>query len=242
MKISIITVCFNSEKTIAKTIESVFIQSNHEIEYIIIDGNSTDNTLKIIREYERKKPDNIDMVVISEKDRGIYDAMNKGISLATGELVGIINSDDWYEKDAFTHLLEYYDVSRSKFQVLYGPIVTWKAEKKRSILWFSAEFLDEQMICHPGAFVTLDTYKKYGVFDLNYKIVADYDLMMRLYRKEDVVFVPIEDIIANFMVGGASDSVACKEDIIKLKYKYGAIRKREYMLKRIAYKIEKIIK
>ena len=101
MLVSIVTVCYNSEKTIRKTIESVLAQTYGQVEYIIVDGASTDNTVAVAREYEEQfRQKGYTYRIVSEKDRGIYDAMNKGLALASGELIGIINSDDWYEPDA----------------------------------------------------------------------------------------------------------------------------------------------
>src|SRR5690242_18447201 len=126
-KISIVTVCFNSAKTIADTIESVLNQDYKPHEYILVDGASTDRTVQIIKTYEDVfRERGISYLYISEPDRGIYDAMNKGIAMATGELIGIVNSDDWYEKDALNLISSRYEstANRSK-TVFYGIIRLW---------------------------------------------------------------------------------------------------------------------
>lgn len=121
IKVSIITVCFNSEKTIIDTLESVLNQSYENIEYIIIDGKSKDKTVDIIKRYENKfKEKKIEYKWISEKDSGIYEAMNKGINKSTGEVIGIINSDDWYEKNTVEKVMKEYKIK--KFDMLYGNL------------------------------------------------------------------------------------------------------------------------
>ena len=121
-KVSIITVCYNSSMTIRRTFDSVLNQTYADIEYIVVDGASTDGTIEIIKEYEPLFEGR--MCWISEKDNGIYDAMNKGISMAEGELIGIINSDDYYEPDAVECMVN--AMTNDKYQILYGSMRTWK--------------------------------------------------------------------------------------------------------------------
>ncbi len=121
--VSIITVCLNSEKTIEQTIQSVINQTYPNIEYIIIDGKSTDRTLEIIDKYKGKIS-----ILVSESDEGIYDAMNKGLKLATGELIGIINSDDWYESDAVETIVNSFLADRN-VQVIYGNMDVYDQDK-----------------------------------------------------------------------------------------------------------------
>ena len=129
VKVSIITVSYNSEKTIRRTIESVLNQTYRNIEYIIIDGASSDSTVDIIKEYESKFLGRLKW--ISETDSGIYDAMNKGICKASGELIGIINSDDYYEKEAVEHMVN--ALGSEEYQVLYGMMRTLKNGEEFSI-------------------------------------------------------------------------------------------------------------
>lgn len=199
--VSIITPCLNSESTIRKTIESVLRQSYHNIEYIIIDGNSTDKTVNIIEEYaplfEKR------LQYISEKDDGIYDAMNKGIRLAKGDVIGIINSDDWYEVDAIEQVMKCF--SDIQTDIVYGNI--WKInekgekesceERKLDTMWY------QMAIPHPATFVKKAVYQKYGLFNIKYKIAADYELMLRFYSV-GLSFHHIDTELTNFRIGGVS--------------------------------------
>lgn len=204
VKVSIITVCYNSETTIKKTIESVIKQSYPNIEYIIIDGGSTDKTLDIINYYVERYSGRIKY--ISERDEGIYDAMNKGIKLATGQLIGIINSDDYYELDAVEHVVSVWD--GTGMQILYGLMRKLVNGKEDSVLLLSHESLEDRMICHPSCFVTADVYREIGLFDKKYQSVADYDFMLRAFRSKKVFFKPVYKILANFSDGGISGSLA----------------------------------
>ena len=140
-KVSIITVCYNSDKTVRRTFESVLHQSYTEFEYIVVDGLSTDRTVEIIKEYEPLFQGR--MCWISEKDNGIYDAMNKGIRMAQGELIGIINSDDYYELNAVECMVN--AMTEEKYQILYGAMRTWKDGEEESISISSHKFLREPM-------------------------------------------------------------------------------------------------
>lgn len=201
MKISIITPCLNSEKTIEQTINSVLNQRYTDFEYIIVDGNSSDHTVDIIKEYIPLFGGR--MRYISEKDDGIYDAMNKGIKLARGNVIGIINSDDWYEKDALEKVVKFF--SHNDTDVIYGKmnILTENAQLEEypvgdlSALWY------KMVIPHPTVFVRTEIYKRYGVFNTQYNLSADYELMLRFYN-ENVKFLFIDSVLANFRSGGES--------------------------------------
>ncbi len=199
IKVSIITVSFNSVHTIEQTILSVLNQSYQNIEYIIIDGKSTDGTCNIIKKYE----DAISYYV-SEPDKGIYDAMNKGIRRATGDIIGIINSDDWYESDAVNKVVNHF--ISGKAELVHGKMCfvdekgncTYSKEKILSHLWYLAG-----IVLHPTVFVKRSVYEKYGVFNTDYRIAADYDLLLRFYAN-GVRFKYIDEIISNFRIGGIS--------------------------------------
>lgn len=199
--ISIITPCLNSEKTIEQTINSVLNQRYTDFEYIIVDGNSSDHTVDIIKEYIPLFGGR--MRYISEKDDGIYDAMNKGIKLARGNVIGIINSDDWYEKDALEKVVKFF--SHNDTDVIYGKmnILTENAQLEEypvgdlSALWY------KMVIPHPTVFVRTEIYKRYGVFNTQYNLSADYELMLRFYN-ENVKFLFIDSVLANFRSGGES--------------------------------------
>lgn len=226
MLISIITVCYNSSKTIEETFESVLNQSYQNYEYIVVDGGSTDNTVDIIKKYEASF--NGKLKYISEKDNGIYDAMNKGLSMAKGDIIGIINSDDWYEKDAFEVVSQSYD--GSKYQVLYGFLRMMKNGNELKVYLNNHEFLISSMITHPTCFVTKKTYEDFGKFDLKYRAAADYDLMLRYYLSKKVTFKPIYKILANFALGGISDTRIGVNEMAEIKYKNKLISKKKYKL------------
>ena len=239
MKVSIITVCYNSSSTIKKTIESVLNQSYKNIEYIIVDGASTDDTMKIVNEYVPLFGDRLH--IISESDKGIYDAMNKGISIASGDIVGILNSDDYYEVDAVMHIVD--AMTQDKYQILYGFIrMINESGMEVTTERISHNVLEQRMIAHPACFVTKSVYDDFGVFDLQYISVADYDFMLRMYRNKEVNFVPVDVVITNFVLGGMSASTTAWLDLLKLKSNYNFISKKEYTKEVIKNKICKLIK
>lgn len=178
MKISIITVCYNSAATIEDTLKSVLKQNYNNYEYLIIDGKSTDDTLKIVKRYEKKFKGK--MRVVSEKDKGLYDAMNKGIKLATGDIIGIINSDDvLLGSNVFSSIVENFDENTD---ILYGdliycnesltlPVRNYISGKNSSLSWCPA---------HPTMYIRKSIYEKFGDYKLQYRVAADFDLMVRL--------------------------------------------------------------
>ena len=199
-KVTIITPCLNSEDTIRQTIESVLHQTYTNIEYIIIDGKSTDNTINIIKEYIplfRGK-----LRYISEKDSGIYEAMNKGIRMSTGSLIGIINSDDFYDNNAVENIVLH--MTDDKYQVLYGYCRLMSGNRVTGIVKYNHEDLKNGMIPHPTCFVTRKAYQDFGLFLRSFNIVSDYEFMIRLYDSKKVVFTQIKEVIANFRTGGIS--------------------------------------
>ena len=224
--VSIITVCFNSEKTIKRTIESVCNQTYRNIESIIIDGKSTDNTLNVVKEYEEIFQERL--TVISESDNGIYDAMNKGIALARGEMIGIINSDDFYELDAVEQIMQH--VIEDQYQICYGEIRKLKNDIEESVMLLSHRFLEERMIGHPACFVSRAVYEKYGLYDTNYKSAADYEFMLRVFAQKEVKFIPVYSIIANFSLGGMSGTRAGYLDKIKMLRDKGKMNNIHYII------------
>ncbi|MDR0812322.1 MAG: glycosyltransferase [Paludibacter sp.] len=212
--VSIITVTYNAEKYIAQTMQSVFAQTYPNIEYIIIDGKSTDQTLKIIQGIaapvppKRDKLRNDGFTVVSEKDNGIYDAMNKGIAMAKGELIGIINASDFYEPDAVKTVVNQYN-ENSDAGVFHGNVNMLNADGSFFKLKKPNPNLDELYksfsLQHPTFFVTKKTYNRVGVFDTSFRIAADYDFTMRCYRA-GVKFCYIDKVITNFRQGGVSQN------------------------------------
>lgn len=229
-KISIITVCYNSEKIIEKTIKSVLAQKDDLYEYLIIDGKSTDGTLGIVDQY--KPLFNGKMKVLSEPDQGIYDAMNKGIKLATGDLINMMNSDDTLEPNALRHVIEAYKENNS-YQVLYGMIRIMSGELERSIERFSHHFLGQKMINHQSLFISKALHDQYGLYDTQYKYAADHDFLLKIKDKPEVEFVPVDAVIANYAIGGVSSGSAATHEKAGIRLKYGAISKKKYVLLRL---------
>lgn len=228
--VSIITVSFNSEKTIRNTIESVLSQTYENIEYIIIDGESTDKTLEIVKEYEEKfKKRNYIYRVISEKDNGIYDAMNKGIALCNGELIGIINSDDKYELTAVEHIVNSYNIDDS-YYVYHGLLKYYNNGELHMIRGSNSDVLKKHMIEHPACFVAKKAYEEIGVFDCSLRYVADYDFLCRL-KINNKNFKLIDKIIASFYDGGAGDCNESRLEALKVLKKYRFINNRMYITK-----------
>ena len=205
MKISIITVCYNSAKTIGDTLKSVANQKDVNIEHILIDGASTDETIKIIKQYDSVT------TLISEPDKGIYDAMNKGIALATGDIVGTLNADDFYAND---HVLS--EVSRifldPNIDACYGDLVYvsevnaakavrfWKSNNYKSGLFKSG-----WMPAHPTFFVRKNVYEQLGKFNLNYKIAADFELLFRFIEKNKVKTRYLPKVLIKMRLGGTTN-------------------------------------
>lgn len=234
--VTVVTICYNSEATIRKTIESVLHQTYKHIEYIIIDGNSKDKTLPIIREFEESFGERLRLV--SEPDQGIYDAMNKGIRLARGELIGILNSDDYYDEDAVEKIINSWD--RKGMQILYGLMRTLKDGKEYSVSMLSHRFLDEHMIWHPACFVTRDVYEKIGLFDTGYRSVADYDFMLRARDSGNVRFVPVYAVIANYSEGGMSKSSKGYLEGLKYRRDKGLLSNVTYQMARVYEPIRRL--
>jgi glycosyltransferase involved in cell wall biosynthesis len=233
VKVSIITVCLNSNRTINKTIASVLSQSYRNLEYLIIDGGSKDGTTETIKSYNVDfQKSGVPYRWISEPDRGIYDAMNKGIAMATGEIIGIINSDDWYESDAVENVIMNYEES---IDIYHGFLRTIKNEKEKQVfVTNSNELKNGVMIEHPTCFVKKASYEKIGRFNLDYKIASDLDFMLRAL-KANLKFKKIDAVLANFRMGGeSSTNLNVIIETLKIKLKYGIIDKKQYIRSRIS--------
>lgn len=227
--VSIITIVYNGEKFIEKCIKSVLDQSYPCIEYIIVDGGSTDHTVDIIKRYA----DSITSW-ISEKDKGISDAFNKGLRLAKGEIVGIINADDWYESYAVQRAAQ----AIGDFDIVYGDLRLWKNDKVDFVLQGNHEYLEREMtVNHPTVFVKRECYEKYGLFSTQFKCAMDYDLMLR-FKINHCRFGYIPAVLANMRWEGLSDTqwlLGCKETLL-IKNKYlpsQKFRNRLYFYKHI---------
>lgn len=218
MKISIITISFNSEKTIEETIKSVIEQDYDDLEYIIVDGASTDRTMEIVEKYRSKISK-----IISEKDEGISDAFNKGIHLATGDIIGIINSDDMLYPGAIKKLGEYYEPD---VDVYYGDGV--RLFQNGMVEDYMPKNLQKMKQCmalvHPSTFVSKVAYLRYGVFDCQYKACMDRELLIRMLSA-GARFKYIPEKLSVYRMGGYSHQqfmTRVREEREKISLCYGA--------------------
>lgn len=202
MKVSIITTNYNGEKTLSKTIESILEQTYNNIEYIIIDGKSTDKSIEIIKSYEKKfKEKRFEYKWISEEDSGIFNAMNKGIKISSGDIIGIIGSDDWYEKETLEIVASEFEKDK-ELDMVYGILRTVNKDSYQKIIGDYNSYGRGQA---PTIFLKKETYKKYGTFNEKYKIAADSDLLLRL-KNQNVRCKFIERILTNFSLEGISNT------------------------------------
>ena len=202
LKVSIITVCLNCVKTIEQTIKSVVSQNYSNIEYIVIDGGSTDGTLDIIAKYQQHIT-----YWVSESDRGIYDAMNKGVNLASGDVIAFLNGDDWYCDNVIQHVVN--DIMSNDASVLcYDSSISFGCRTKtwRHKLVDHVENIRIDMLyCHQTIFAERKLFLKYGNFNIKYAIAADYDWILRMYNYGEVIKHK-NFVVVNFRYGGISSS------------------------------------
>lgn len=240
MKFSIITATYNSEKTLARAIESVMAQNYSDIEHIIIDGNSTDKTIDIIEEYEKKYSGKIKW--ISEPDDGIYDAINKGIDLSSGDIIGILGSDDWYEADIFGKIAAEFSKSNA-LKVVYGLVNIYSNNIQVETSGKHHNNLKNSTLSHQSCFILKKIHEKYGKYNTSYKIAADYDFLLRIAGKEDVSFVNLNVPLANYSHGGvSSNGLLCSIESERAKYENGLISRNRYLKSIIKAKIKKFIR
>jgi glycosyltransferase involved in cell wall biosynthesis len=207
MKVSIITVVFNNVATISSAIDSVLSQTHLEKELIIIDGGSTDGTIEIVQSYGQKIN-----VFISEPDNGIYDAMNKGLSLATGDIVSILNSDDFYcGPDVLAKVVAKFRVKH--VDGVFGDLDYVHAVDTSKIFrrWVSGTyktggFLNGWMPPHPTFFVRKSVYDQHGYFDASFRSAGDYELMLRFIHVHKINVVYIPEVLVNMRAGGVSNA------------------------------------
>jgi len=207
MRFSIITVAFNSAETISDTILSVASQTFHNVEHIIIDGASTDETISIVQQHADRLA-----TIISEPDQGIYDAMNKGISAATGDVIGFLNADDVYANE---HVLSTAAATfiDAKIEACYADLVYVDQHDLTKIIryWRSQPYRDGLfqkgwMPAHPTFFARRNIYEKYGKFDLDYHIQSDFELTMRLLEVHKIKAVYIPEIFVKMRMGGVTNN------------------------------------
>lgn len=207
LTISIITAVFNSKDFIETCIKSVLAQTYQDKEYIVIDGGSTDGTLEIIKQSQSGITK-----LISEKDNGIYDAMNKGISHATGDVIGILNADDFYpSSEILEKIAEVFN--KGNIESCYGDLMYVDSEDTDKVIryWQSGpydvhKFYQGWMPPHPTFFLRRSVYEKYGFFNLNLGSAADYEMMLRLLLKHRISTTYIPEVLVKMRVGGISNS------------------------------------
>lgn len=219
---SIITVCYNAQKTINKTLDSLLNQSFENFEYIIIDGASQDGTLSIIKSFEPLF--NGRLRVVSEPDAGIYDAMNKGIALARGQYVGLVNSDDWYENNTLEIIWNNVSSGHGKYDIFYGIQNFYKNDQFYKAECVHHSFLNEAPLYHATCFISKETYIRLGSYALDYKLASDYEYFFRC-RSNDCTFSYVPKVLANFSLDGATTQRKKESMIetIRIKKKYGIL-------------------
>lgn len=243
LPVSIITVCYNSAETIRDTIESVLGQNYDGIEYLIIDGESKDDTVDIARSYqERFRERGYGYRIVSEKDAGLYDAMNKGIRLAGGALIGIINSDDWYEPEAVSTAVEAYQ--QEAYDMFYGDVRLIRQDGKAMIKHSRQDrFPTSRHWNHPTTFLTKETYEILGGYR-NEGIHDDFDLFLRVRRAGKKIVIK-NKVLANFRAGGASNDKSLSKCRKRCHDRYRCYRNngysRLYLLECVAIEAAKFV-
>ncbi|MBQ4799522.1 glycosyltransferase [Pseudoalteromonas sp. MMG006] len=225
MKVSIITATYNSESTIIDTLKTLNEQSYPNIEYIIIDGNSTDNTLSVVKQNCPRVS-----TVVSEADAGIYDALNKGVSAATGDVVGFLHSDDLFAyPDAVKDIVDTF--TTDKCDAIYSDLEYVSKDNIHNVvrLWKSGTYSKTKlksgwMPPHPTFYMKRELYKKYGLFDLNFKISADYDSLLRFLWTKEISLSYLPKVTIKMRVGGASNR-SLKNIVLKTQEDIRAMKK-----------------
>lgn len=208
MKFTIITVCFNSEKYISDAIESVLNQTYSDIEYIIIDGNSTDTTIDIIKKYVPLF--NGKLKWLSEKDKGLYDAMNKGIKLATGDVIGLINSDDLFIDKLAIHKVAELFKKNDSLDSVYADLFYVSEHNTSNIVrnWISGtqrKFKYGWHPAHPTFYIKKTIYDRFGLFDLSFRLAADFEIMLRFLDKHKISTTYLKDPLVKMRLGGETN-------------------------------------
>ena len=209
MTISIITATYNSASTVRYTFDSILSQTYHDIDYIVVDGGSQDGTVDIIKEYEKRFDGR--MRWISEKDNGIYDAMNKGIRMAKGGLIGILNSDDFFTSDDVLYTVA--ENLTEDLDAVYGDIHFVQPDNlNKCVRYYSSRNFRPwavrfgYMPAHPSFYIRRCIYERYGLYSLEYKIAADFDMIVRLFCKYKIRAKYIEKDFVTMRTGGISTS------------------------------------
>jgi len=214
MKVSIITTTYNSEATVKDTLESVNIQDYPNIEHILVDGRSTDNTVDIIRSFPHVAQ------YVSEEDQGLYDAINKGIMMSTGDVVGILNSDDFFpDRNVISSIVRAFETH--KVDAVYGDIAFVRPENLHKIVRYysskkfhAGKFAWGYMPAHPSFYAKKSCFEKLGYYQLDYKIAADFELLMRFFTNKTIRTFYLEKVIVYMRTGGVSNKNALSRYIL----------------------------
>lgn len=243
MRISIITATYNSSAHIADCVKSVNDQTYHDIEHIIIDGASKDNTLEIVNGIPNRV-----VKIISEPDKGIYDAMNKGIQAATGDVIGILNSDDFFtSNDVIQTVVESF--KHNDIDSLYGDVHFVSPDNlSKSVRYYSSSVFKPSLFrfgfmpAHPSFYMKKECYDKYGLYALDYKIASDYDLLIRYLYKEKIKYKYLKKDFVTMRTGGVSTEnfisrVTLNKEIVRACRKYGIYTNMLMLSLKYLYKI-----
>lgn len=248
LKISIITVSFNSRQTIEDTIESVFEQDYENLEHIIIDGGSNDGTLEVLKKHSNKIH-----LWVSEKDDGIYDAMNKGILMCNGDVVGILNSDDVYSSNKTISTIMHYFNTKPSTEIVFGNInyvsrtLSKVIRRWRTKPYKKNSFVNGWHPPHPAFFVKKKTYQNHGLFNLDFKIASDFELMLRLIEIKKCNYIQTQSVVTHMRVGGKSNNsfnniLLGNREVLKAFKTHNIPITSLYFIKRIIPKIREVFK
>ena len=252
MKISLITVTYNSDTTLKTTFDSILEQSHINYEYIVVDGASKDNTVALIKEYEPRFKNKIKW--ISEPDKGLYDAMNKGIQMATGDIIGILNSDDFFTSNHILQEVSETFEKNKKLDAVYGDVHFVNPDNlEKCIRYYSSKVFKRGLMrlgfmpAHPSFYMRKACFEKYGLYKTDYKIAADFEYLLRVIFKHKIrtQYIPVD--MVTMRIGGASTS-GLKSHMKIMKEHLKAFRENEiytnaFLLSlRYFYKIGELVK
>lgn len=233
MKLSIIICTHNSEENLIKTLDSILCQSTDDFEVVIIDGDSSDGTVDVLREYEIKFEGKLRW--ISEKDNGIYEAMNKGVKMAKGEYLNVVGAGDWLELEALEKAFECIE-KNSYPQAVQGKLRVWDKDLKNSyLLQTFPDSLATNPMQHPALYYKKDLHKKYGLYDESYRIVSDYLFCIKAFLIGKEKVIAFDSVVDNYVTDGISsiDTQRCEKENFRARRELGLIPNR---LMRFIYK------
>lgn len=211
MKISLITITYNSGNTLSTTLESVLSQTNKNVEYIIVDGASKDNTVALIKEYEPRFNERLKW--ISEPDKGLYDAMNKGIRMATGDVIGILNSDDFFtDHTILQQVADAFDANK-EIDAIYGDVHFVNPDNlEKCVRYYSSKVFKRSLMkiglmpAHPSFYLKKECFEQFGLYKTDYKIAADFEFLLRVIYKGRILTKYMSIDMVTMRTGGASTS------------------------------------